>query len=101
MAIAIAPTAYDLGRTFARAVEADPAAERLWASAQRDGFHLWLLVAPVEAAAERRLYALSGMLYERFPGTDFQLHVLNPRHYPHGAEKAVPAGADEIPLHAG
>jgi hypothetical protein len=41
-------------------------------------YDLWLLVQPIDLAAERELYALVDRMYERFPSARFSLHILNP-----------------------
>jgi len=96
MAIATEITPHELGRIFAEAVGADERAAGLWASADLDGLHLWLVVEPMELDAERHFHELADVLYERFPDLIFEVHILNPRNYAEGAETAVPEMAEKI-----
>jgi hypothetical protein len=92
------PFAMQLGTALAEAARREPTVEELWVSAQLDGVHLWLVTASIDMATERSLHRLAGLLYDRFQTADFQLHILNPRHYGGDARRALPHQAEQIPL---
>ncbi len=100
MAVAMSGTDHEMERTLAEVVGREALVLSLWASRDGDGLHFWLVTQPIEAEVERRLYELADALDERFPDVDFQIHVLNQRHYVRDARDSVPAGAAEIRLPA-
>ncbi len=100
MTAATSDTRQEMERTLAQVVSREPAVSELWASADHEGLHFWLVTTPLDAETERGLYELADALDERFPSVAFHLHVLNPRYYTGSARDAVPAGAGEIPLRA-
>lgn len=91
----------EIGRAFAQVARDAHVVEELWVSTGRDGVHLWLLTAPIDLDAEEHLHELTDPLYEQFPEADFQLHVLNPRHYRGDVRLALPSGVEQISLRAG
>ena len=93
---------HGLTAALAGMVRDDPAVLRMWVSSHRGVASFWLLTqASVATAAERRLYGLSGALFDRFPEADFRLHVVNPRDYePFELDIVLPTGAKEIALRA-
>ncbi len=100
MAVAATETRQEMGRVLAEAIGQDPAVNELWVSENYDGLYFWLVAGPLDDEDELRLYGLYDLLDERFPGIDYQLHVLNERHYPNGARPGVLHGADRVPLRA-
>ena len=101
MTITRQPTAREIGMVFAARARQEPIARELWVTSEHDGVHLWLLIDPVEHGdAERELYGLVDVLDERFPGADFQLHVLNPVDFTADPRESLPGHAEQIALHA-
>lgn len=98
MAINTRADARAVGAALAERARAYSVACRLWVSSDRETVHLWLEVEPVEHAQELGLYELVDGLYERFPGVDPFLHVMNPQDYTVEIQDAVPASAEEIDL---
>ena len=69
--------------------------------ATSDGYDLWLLVQPIDLAAERDLYGLVDQMYERFPSSRFSLHILNPETFADLIpDRIVPARAHRVGLRA-
>ncbi len=100
MAVAPGVTIETVGRAFAEAAREQQPALEAWVSARHDQFDLWLLVESLTLAEERQLYGIVDRLYERFPGTDFTLHILNPATFEDlDAGTAVPSDARRLGLH--
>jgi hypothetical protein len=61
-----------------------------------------MLVPEIDADAEVELHRLSGQVYDHFGKADFQLHVVNPRHFRGDPseirQRALPRSAVQIPL---
>jgi hypothetical protein len=101
MAITRQPTAREIGTVFAARVREESVARELWVTTESDGVHLWLLIEPLEDDdAERELYGLLGVLDERFPEADFQLHIFNPVDFTADPRESLPDHAERIPLRA-
>lgn len=91
----------EVSAALSEALQGVSAVGSAWVSSQHDAYDVWLLVEPVDMAAERELYALVDPLYARFPKTPFSLHVLNPRMFDDlDPETVVPARAQPVGLHA-
>jgi hypothetical protein len=91
--------AREIGRYWARLVQAQPAAQRMWVRAVRDYVELWLLTAPIEHDAELGLYEAADLVQDCFPEAPIRFGVLNPCHYDEGdALSALPMDAIEIPM---
>jgi hypothetical protein len=101
MAITRRPTARDIGTVFAERASQEPVVRELWVTEENHGVHLWLLIDPIDDDdAERALYGLTEVLYERFPEADFQMHVMNPRDYTADPRRSLLSCAEKIPLRA-
>ena len=101
MAITGHSTAREIGAVFAERASREPLARELWVSidTEEPGFHLWLLIdANEDFDAQRALYDLVYVLDERFPDSDFQLHILNPLSYTRDPRESLPRDAEHIPL---
>ena len=96
MAITTPAGASELGRAFAQVAQNEPLVRELWVTTHRDGVHLWLLIERVGDDEERRLFGLLDLLDERFPNTDFQLHVLNPASFTIDLHDVLPRDAEKI-----
>jgi hypothetical protein len=81
------------GGVFAEAAREHPSALEAWVSARRDQSDLWLLVEPLSLTEERHRYEIVNRLHERFAGTDFTLHVLNPSTFD-GLDVQTPVPSD-------
>ena len=98
MAITSSATAQQMGQALAEAVRNEPRIVELWAATRRDGIHLWLISTPVTLAELRSLYGLVDVLYERFPGADFEVHIRNPRNYTRDVHRGLPPDAKQLAL---
>ena len=89
-----------VGCKYAELIRGLPGVRELWARPVRDHIDLYLIVDGIDADAERRLYGLSGDLYELFPNLRFQLFVRNPLNFVEGTDlrASIPKGAQQIPL---
>jgi hypothetical protein len=93
--------AHELAAALAEMVRHEPSVLRMWVSSHRGVAHFWLLTPEIETKDELRLYGLSGKLFDRFPESDFHLHVVNPRDYEwFELDIVLPKGAEEIALRA-
>ena len=91
----------ELGELFAQAVAGDPAAVRLWVSSDGRTTKLWLQIEPVGREDQMRFYRLANELYDRIPGSYFDLHLLSPCDFEEFVpEELVPPDSAEIPLPA-
>jgi hypothetical protein len=99
MAVTDRATLAEIGKTYAEAVRAEPAARQLWVDSHRDYFELWLVTEPIDTDVEDRLYEAELVLHDRFPEAYIRFHILNPRHFdPFEPADLIPPGAEEIPL---
>ena len=91
--------AHAVGAALARLVRDEPSVLRMWVSSHRGVTSLWLLTTPMGLDGERGLRRGAGSLFDLFPGTDVQLHLLNPQFYDELVpEELLPSGANEIAL---
>ena len=99
MAVTTPALAQEIARCWAQTVASEAAVQRLWVQATNDYAELWLLTAPSDFAAERRLYDAAAHVQVRFPDAAIRFHVLNPNNY-ESAEPAdwVPDTAVEVSL---
>ena len=89
-----------IARQFAAAIRHEPGVERLWLHSQREYLELWLMTAPVDIDAERRLFEQWAELVASHPQANVRLHVLNPSFIDDGVNLTdyVPASAVPIAL---
>jgi hypothetical protein len=88
-----------VGKHFASVVRDIAVAREAWVSGSPDAFDLWLLVTPIDMAAELELYAVVDRMYERFPSPTFTLRILNPEFFIDlRPEMIVPSRAQRIEL---
>ena len=92
----------ELAAALAEMVKDDPSVLRMWVSSHRGVASFWLLTTTsIATVDERRLYGLSGALFDQFPNALFHVHVVNPLDYePFALDVALPKGAEEIALRA-
>ena len=101
MAVASSVSIEKVSKAFAAELRGVDVARDAWVSTASDAYDLWLLVQPVDLAAERDLYALADRMYDRFPSSRFSLHVLNPATFVNLVpESIVPARARHVGLRA-
>ena len=98
MAITSSVTAQQMGQVLAEAVRNEPLIAELWVTTWPDGVHLWLVTEPISLAEQRRLYLVEDVLYERFSGEAFTMHIMNPRHYTRDVHAVLPRDAERIAL---
>jgi hypothetical protein len=99
MAVRATTAVHKLTRHFAAALKAEPAVRGLWVRPVRDYVEFWLLTEPIDADAERRLYAAGTDLYERFPDANVRVRILNPRLFePGDLTTLIPSDAQPVPL---
>lgn len=102
MAVGITATAREMGRRYAEWLRAEHVVRGLWISTRRECVEFWLLTEPIDAEAERHLYAIGAQLYEAFPEAMVRIHLLNPRLFePGDLTDLLPVGAKSIPLRPG
>jgi hypothetical protein len=75
------PTAESLGRVFAKAVRGDDAVREIWVTEDQDGFIISVFTDEIDADHERKIYARSLDVHEKFPEALFEVHVRNPANY--------------------
>ena len=101
VAVASSVSIDKVSKAFAAEIRGVESARDAWVSTTPDSYDLWLLVQPIDLAAERDLYALVDRMYERFPSSRFSLHVLNPATFVDLVpERIVPAQARRVGLRA-
>lgn len=84
MAVRSVVDASTLGRYVAERVAGDDRVSGLWVE-QRPGIvETWLAVEPMDMADELTYFDIPASLLDAFPGTHFEFHVINPRHYREG-----------------
>jgi hypothetical protein len=104
MAVTRKPTAREVGEALAERARQDPLVRELWVTEENHEVHLWLLTDPIENGdAERELYGLTDVLYERFPydrfpDLGFMLHVVNPAWSIGDPRRSLRHDAQKIPL---
>jgi hypothetical protein len=52
--------------------------EGLWMTATRGVLTFWILTRPIDFAMQQTLYERTIVLYDKFPGVEFTVHILNP-----------------------
>ena len=92
--------AEELGRVFAEAARGETDIVELWVSTRPGGVDLWVLTQPIDMEVERNLHRFTDALYARFRTADFQVYMVNPRHFRDGGRSAIPSYAVQIPLHS-
>ena len=98
MAITSGVTAQQMGRVLAEAVRDEPRIVELWTATRPDAIYLWLISTPITLAELRTLYGVVDVLYERFPGADFELYIRNPRNYTRDVHRGLPPDAEQFPF---
>ena len=98
MAITSGVTAQQMGRVLAEAVQDEPRVAEVWVTTWPDGVHLWLVSTPITLAELRSLCRYEDVLYERFPGSAFEVHILNPRNYTKDVHRVLPRDAERVVL---
>jgi hypothetical protein len=92
--------AEQLGRAFAEAAHGETNIAEVWVSTRPGGVDIWVLTLPIDLETERNLHRFTHALYNRFKTADFQVYMVNPRHFRNGGRSAIPSYAVQIPLHA-
>src|SRR5688572_23106282 len=101
MAVVPRVSADKVGKHFASVVRDIDVVREAWVSGGPEAFDLWLLITPLDMAAERDLYALVDRMYERFPSPTFTLRILNPEFFIDlRPEMIVPSRAQRVELRA-
>jgi hypothetical protein len=96
MAIESTVTAREMGRALAEAARDEPRIVEIWGADRPDAVQLWVITTPITMVEMRALSLLEDVLLERFPDTPHDVLLLNPRHHPKGARRAVPGDAERI-----
>ena len=100
MALTTQTYAQQLGRVLAEAASREPLIEELWVSTLPGGVRLWLITQNIDMDAEHELHGLADVLYKHFDRPDFEVFIINPRHFTGDIHRAVPQGAVQIPVRA-
>ena len=98
MALTTHTYAEQLGRSLAAHASRECIVEELWVSTRPDGVDLWLVTQPTDMVTAGNLHGLADALYDAFERADFQLFVMNPRHFRGDVHDALPRNAVQIPL---
>ena len=99
MAVTSVTRAQRLGKVLAELRREEPLVAELWTATQADAVQFWVIARePIPMAEHRRLYGLTGALYDRCPDATFEVHVLNPRNYIGDVHRALPRNAVQLPV---
>lgn len=99
MAVTRQPTAREIGEALAERARQEPLVRELWVTEEEYEVHLWLFIDPTEDSdAERELYGLTDVVWDRFPQGGFMLHVVNPHDYTADSHRALRHDAEQISL---
>jgi len=99
MAIGNPAQAAEMGRALASLLAGNGTTRGLWMTRDRGGVTFWILTDPIDLASQESLYERSASLYDRFPGVEFDVHVLNPEWFENGdALSTLPSDAEPITL---
>jgi hypothetical protein len=99
MAVTKHPTVREVGEALAERASQEPLVRELWAYEGELGVHLWVLIDPIDDyGAQRELYKMYDVLWERFPDGGFLIHVINPRDYKRDPHNSLEHDAVQIPL---
>lgn len=90
-----------MARRFADAVRDMPAARELCYRLLRGVAEFWLITDRIDLDEEASFYAASQILYDQFPETPIDFHVINPTHFsPFDLAAILPHGISRISLHS-
>jgi hypothetical protein len=73
--------------------------EGLWMTTHRGVLTFWVLTCPIDFETQQRIYERTLVLYDRVPGIEFTVHILNPEWFTGGdALSALPSDAQQVAL---
>jgi hypothetical protein len=94
-----------LGTRLARVLCNDPRVRELWIEPQHEEVVFWLITEPIDMNEHRELHGASMAVFEdeRFEDALFEMHILDPRHYPEGYDlhQSIPSRAVRVDLAVG
>ena len=94
-----------LGTRLARVFWNDPRVRELWIEPKHDEIVFWLITEPIDMNDHRELHGVSLAVYEdeRFEDAPFEMHILDPRHFPDGYDlhRSIPSRATRVDLAVG
>lgn len=85
-----------VARCFAEQIAQDGAVRVLLVREGRSAIEFWLVTDPIDRDRELTLYGAIGPLEDRFPDTEFELHLLNAAHFTINPLEVVPSGAEPV-----
>jgi hypothetical protein len=71
--------AHELGVSYAEVIQDEPGVKSVWVRPVRDYFQIWVETEPIDDDAERRLFAATSVVTDRFPGIYVLYLLANPR----------------------
>lgn len=99
MAVQKVANSSSIGHALTTMLAGESQVKRLWADTYRDCIEFWVLTEPIPLDTERRLYGIPATLYEQFPESSIQFHLINPRYFDDlDVTDIVPASAQELRL---
>ena len=79
MAIANSIHAADLVRRFAELARKESSVRSLYYRPSGEVSEFWLLTEPIDVETERRVRQIRHTIFDTFPDTLFEFHLINPR----------------------
>src|SRR5688500_15555205 len=81
-----------------KVLEHHPGVREVWLTENRGDATFWVIVDPLDHAAELGLFEVTNILFDDYPGARWDLHLLNPVNYPEGYDlrKSIRAGARQL-----
>ncbi len=96
---------HTLGIRLARVFWNDPRVRELWIESQHEEVVFWLITEPIDMNEHRELHGASLAVFddEGFKDALFEMHILDPRHYPGGYDlhQSIPSRATRVDLAVG
>ena len=105
MAVRHSVDAHTLGTRLARVFRDDSRVRELWIEPEHEEIVFWLITEPIDMNEHRELHGASLAVYddETFEDALFEMHILDPRHYPEGYDlhQSIPSRATRVNLAVG
>lgn len=91
----------DIGRTVGEAVLTIPHVQGLWMRRHGTVMEFWVLTAPTpDLESERALTDVEDLFYDRLPGVELEVRVINPAHFaPFDLATVIPPDAVRVTIH--
>ncbi len=90
-----------MAQRYADAVRKMPDAREIYFRLHGGVAEFWLITAPTDVDTQMDFYGASQLLYDQFPGTPIDFHVINPAHYIRfDLSMILPPGVEHTIIHA-